>query len=188
MPDSRIFLANDRMGIVDAANFIGMDVSSGDFQLAKHFCPFGAVFHSDGGASRAFKFYPDTNSAWCFAGCGYFNPVKIIAMDRSITEPEAAEVILTETGYVEPTVEARWEAATAVVDTVDTDYLTEALKTYCARIEPDWVSRQFDPEVSTVLRKCLELSTLATTSAAAAEWLSKTKTVMHRVLKGQTDD
>lgn len=188
MADSRIFIANDRMGIMDAAKLVGMDVSSGDFQVAKHYCPFGTVFHLDGGASRAFKFYLETNSAWCFACSIYFTPTKLIALDRDLTEAEAAEVILEEIGYVEPTVEARWDAATAVKDIVDTDYLAEALKVYCARIDPNWESRQFDENVSKVLQACLELSPMANTTKLADEWLSTTKTVMSRVLIGEADD
>lgn len=167
---------------------LGMEVSSGDFQLAKHYCPFGAVFHIDGGASRSFKFYPESNSAYCFAGCGFFTPVKLIAMDRNLSEAEAAEVILTEIGYVEPTPEARWEAATTVTDSVDPDYLSEALKVYCARIDPDWEVDQFDDRIASTLQKCLELSALATTQQLAAEWLAKTKLVMRRVLIGDDND
>ena len=87
---SVIDLANERITIIEACNMLGMDVH--DFSIAslKVWCPFGHLYHSDGGTTKAMRIYPATNSAWCFACNLYFTPVKLIAMDRGIPDQQAA--------------------------------------------------------------------------------------------------
>lgn len=167
------------MDIVTACRFIGMgDVSS----MSKTYCPFGELMHEDGGRGKAFRVYPLTNSAYCFACSKAFRPCQLIATDRDVTEAEAAEIILEEVGYVAPDLDSRWEAATAQTVTVDRDGLASALKTACSRMSPDWSVRQFDTDIAETLRKCVAASRNVTTDEEAREWLSVTKQVMAKAL------
>ncbi len=176
----RIRLANEQMDIVAACIFIGMD----DMIAArsKTYCPFGELMHEDGGRSKAFRVYPETNSAYCFACIKAFRPCQLVATDRDITEAEAAEVILEEVGYVAPDVNSRWEAAVAEKVVVDRDGLATALKTACARFDPDWSVRQFDDDIAEVLRKCIAASRNVSTDEEARKWLDTTKQVMKKAL------
>lgn len=178
----RIQLANERMSIIEACRFIGMGL--GDFEIAsvKTYCPFGELLHEDGGRSKAFRVYPATNSAYCFACIKAYRPVSLVATDRDVPEAIAAEIILEETGYVAQNFQARWEAAQAQQTSVDRDALAEALKTYCARIEPDWESRQLDADIAEILRKCLTASRNVSSDTDAREWLAVTKQVMAKAL------
>lgn len=175
---SVIQLANERMTIIEACNSLGMDVM--DFSIAslKVWCPFGHLYHADGGTTKAMRIYPATNSAWCFAGCGYFTPVKLIAMDKGITEQQAAESILESTNYVPPDYESRWNALLDEKPAINTDDLTEALKIACSRMVPDWEERQFDEVVAHKLRQCLALLRKVRSEEDATKWLSTTKQIM----------
>lgn len=180
--NEKIKLANELMGIIEACRFIDMQI--GEFAIAsvKTYCPFGELMHEDGGRGKAFRVYPATNSAYCFA-CGRpYRPVSLIATDRDIPEFAAADLILEEKGYVAPDYEARWDAVTEEKQVTDVDSLASALKIACARMVLDWEDRQFDEHVASTLRKCLAASHKVTTEAEAREWLDKTKLVMSRVL------
>lgn len=178
----RIQLANERMSIIEACRFIGMGL--GDFEIAsvKTYCPFGELLHEDGGRSKAFRVYPATNSAYCFACVKAYRPVSLIAADRDVPEAIAAEIVLEETGYVAQDFQARWDAVSAQQTVVDRDALAEALKTYCARVEPNWEARQLDEDIAEILRKCLTASRNVASDSDAREWLAVTKQVMANAL------
>lgn len=179
---SSIELANERYSIIQACNKLGMDIPDFSFSSAKLYCPFGHLFHADGGQSKAFRVYPGTNSAFCFAGCGYYSPVRLIATDKGISEADAAESILEETNYVPPDFESRWNALMTEQATPNPDDLAEALKVACARMEPNWDERQFEEKVSIKLRQCLQLLPKVQTEEDATKWLSMTKQAMHITL------
>lgn len=179
---SAITTANEKVTINQACNIIGMDIPDFEFGNMKLWCPFGDLYHADGGQTRAFRVYPQTNSAYCFACGEYYSPVKLLAKANGVADEEAAEALLTHIGYVEPTVDARWEALMSTPVVVDHDALSEALKVACARMDPTWEDRQFEELVSTRFRKCLSLLAKVTTEEEATTWLSTTKTVMQRTL------
>jgi hypothetical protein len=177
-----IQVANERMSIIQACNELGMDIPDFSVKSMKVHCPFGHLFHADGGTSRAFAIYPGTNSAWCFAGCGYFTPVKLIAMDKGISEEQAAESILEQTSYVAPDYEARWNALLDTQITVNTDDLAEALKVACSRMVSDWDERQFETAVAQKLRQCLSLLPKVRSEEDASKWLAATKKIMQNAM------
>lgn len=174
--------ANERMSIVDACNEVGMDVFSNAGNYKFH-CPFGHLYHKDGGHAKSFRLYEDSNSAYCFACPMYFTPSKLIALDRDVSEDEAAQIILETTGYVAPALEDRWESARTVVQPpVDTSGLATALATYCRRIDPLWDVTQFDEPQATVFRRCVELTDTVRTEEDVTLWLEKTKAAMSKLL------
>lgn len=175
-------LANDRMTITQALAEIGAEVSLYG-TTTKTYCPFGHLYHSDMGASKAMRVYPDTNSAWCFAGCGFFSPVRVISLDKDLTEEAAANYILDVTGYVPDDYMSRWEALTKEKETVDTDSLAEALKVACSRMHPRWEEIQFDEAVSGKLAQCLSLLRQVRSAGDAEKWLRMTKEAMRLKLK-----
>lgn len=179
---SIVQLANERMTIIEACNELGMDVMDFSISSLKVYCPFGNLYHSDGGTTKAMRIYPATNSAWCFAGCGYFTPTRMLAMDKGVPEQAAAEFILERTNYVAPDFEARWEAISTEKPVPNTDDLTEALKVACSRMVPDWEERQFEDEVAHKLRQCLALLRKVQSEEDAALWLSSTKKIMQTTM------
>jgi hypothetical protein len=180
MPESKIGIANEEVSILKVCTALGMDIP--DFALTaekyKTWCPWGGIFHTDGGAAKAFMIYPATNTAHCFAGCGHFTPSKMKAMSMDISEEDAAALLLAEIGWLGEDLDARWEAAITKEEFVQTASLAEALKVYCARIEPQWESKQFEQQVASRLNQCLELLDNVSTSEQATRWLTVAKRVM----------
>ena len=178
----RIQLANSLMTITRACRFIGMQIGDFDVHSIKLYCPFGQDMHEDRGRGKAFRVYPDTNSAYCFACAMPYRPVSLVATDRGVTDAEAAEIILEEVGYVPQDYESRWDDITAKETLPDLEGLSQALMTACSRMSPDWEFRQLEPDVAATLRKCLEIRHSVHTEDEARKWLAGTKIAMQRVL------
>lgn len=177
-------LANDRVTIFQAFSLAGYDVgymaSSG-----KVYCPFGSMYHVDRGSTRAMKVYPNTNSAWCFAGCGYFDPVKLVATARDLTVEQAAEAILEDTGWVAPNYQDQWDALVNEPVTIDTADLAEALKVACSRMSVYWEDIQFEGGVAKMLTRCLSLLGKVRTAEDAQRWMSVAKEAMREALRSE---
>jgi hypothetical protein len=185
-PRELISLANSRMSITRVCNMLGVSVGDFTYGSIKTYCPFGQIWHTDGGTSKAFRIYAATNSCYCFAGCGMFTPVTLLAKARDQSPAEVAEWILAETGYVPPDYVSQWEALTSAPTEVDRDALSEALKYACAGMDPAWEDKQFEQPVAATFTACLALLPKVTTASEATTWLAATKTAMRRVLGGPT--
>lgn len=150
-----------------------LDVFVPDVQPGKShkiYCPFGHV-HIDHGLAKAMRVYPDTNSCYCFAGCGYFRPSSLAAQAWDVSVREAAERLLEEIGYQEPTAERETEAR------LDFSALSEALRMYCSSF-PGWDVLQYDSAVASALDRCLALLPAVSSADEAREWLEACKLVM----------
>lgn len=185
---SKFTIANELIGIATACQLIGMsEIDRFITSNVKAYCPFGDVAHSDGGYEKAFRIYPDTNSAYCFACGKAWTPVSLMADARDLTPAEAADVILELSGYVEPTVDSEWDALVNAPVVIDRPELAEGLKVYCSRIASDWEERQFEPTVSRVLTSCLELLPAVKTREDVTKWFNATKRVMTSILGDDRD-
>lgn len=178
-PAERRAEANARMTMSEALTIAGTDAYGG--YSGKIFCPFGDTMHADGGRERAMRNYGD--HAYCFAGCGSFTPVTMVALAMDLSRDDAAEWILERTGFVEPTWQARVAALQARVETVDTDVLAEVLREECRRLDPQWETRQYDEGVSRALARCLSILPDVKTAADARTWKQGVTTVMASVLR-----
>lgn len=179
---SVIATANAEVTIFQVADWIGMNVPETSASL-KTYCPFGEVSHSDGGTDTAFRFYRDTNSAYCFAGCGAFTPVRLAALAWDRGFKDVAEELLERIGHRPLDPAEAWEAAATYVAPVDLEALGSALKLYAERVEPRWQTRQYDEEVQQVLGRCFALLGSVRSGDDAARWLTVCKTVMGRALR-----
>ncbi len=149
-------------------------------------CPFGEMYHHDGGAEPAMRVYPDSNHLYCFAGCGAFGPVALVAHAFGLTRRAAARELLDRAGIRAPSWRKTWDQALAHREPLDTASLAQALQIFCRRLAPDWRVRQLDPPYSTVLARCIGLLEHVKDEQAAREWLDGCKTVMGRLLTNQT--
>lgn len=182
MDENPIALANDKVSISQALMMIGMDIPDYQYGSGKLYCPFGDLYHADGGTSKAFRVYPETNSAYCFACGEAFRPVSLLAKAKGISDADAAEGLLEAIGYVPPTIDSRWEALITTPQQIDREALSEALKLACSRMSPTWEVDQFDELIATRFRKCLELLSKVHTEEEATQWLTVTKAVMRKTL------
>jgi hypothetical protein len=176
-------IANKLMSIFEAYTLSsGIYVGEFEYGSPKMSCPFTGIYHND---ARSFRIYPQSNSAYCFACSIYYTPVKLISMSKDLSDSEAVEWILEHKGYVEPNFEDVWDSITSDDDEeMTTSYLAEALKTACARMDNDWNQKQFEPEVSGMLNRCLSLLPRVQNAQDSEKWLGASKVAMSRTLRG----
>lgn len=180
---SHINLANENTDIFMVLGLVGMFVAPVyDVHSIKVHCPFGDISHSDFGVERAMRIYPGTNSAYCFACQRLYTPVNIYASAKDIGFEEAASDLLRESGYQPRTLEEMWDSAQPKPQSPDLPMLGLALRVFCERIDPDWQTRQFEPDISSFLDSCLSLLSTVRSEQDAAEWLKGTKQVMKNCL------
>lgn len=175
-----VTVANEKVPITTVLSMLGVEVFDGSNRKIR--CPFGKVYHSDGGIDPAMRVYPETNSCYCFSCTQYFTPVGIASQALDMGLRDTAEMLLDRIGHRPLDPVKAWEQASKYEPAPDTAMLAEALKTYCRRISPDWPARQFEPEISYLLRRCLGLLDQVKTGKGAVLWLTLCKRVMHRSL------
>jgi len=176
---SLITQMNEEVVFAAVCRMVGMEVPDGipAGGSVKVHCPFG-FHHRDRGAEAAFRVYPDSNSGYCFAGCGYFSSVSLAATSWDCSLEDAARR-LQETFEIRST-QVSWEQAAQPVEepAVDTAALAQALHSFCSRTFPDWENAQFQPGPSDTLHKCLRLLGKVSSSEDAYKWLSVAKQAM----------
>jgi hypothetical protein len=183
-----VAVANEKVSIVTACRLFGVElpegVASGGRSRKVH-CPFGEIYHSDGGIAPAMRIYPDTNSAYCFSCAAYWTPVALAAKAMDSDRTSAALRLLDHVGYRPLSMAEQWRQVTEHQPELDKALLADALKTYCRRIDARWSSRQFEPAVAAVLTRCLALLDLVESGDDVELWLERCKTVMARTLHSQ---
>ncbi len=179
-----IAVANQQVPIAFACRLVGAAVDVDDVygKSVKIHCPFGDVHHSDGGAEKAMRIYPDTNSAYCFAGCGHFTPVRLVSHAWDRPQAEVAVDLLDQLGHRPLSLAEQFAGHETWNPPPDAGQLAEALKTFCRRIDPSWEDRQFEPLVAARLTQCLRLLDRVATDDDAQRWLAGVKQVMSQLL------
>src|SRR5215475_5734938 len=122
MSGSPVQLANRLVPMTIACRAAGLEVPDRD--AAKVHCPFGALYHPDGGHEAALRVYRD--HAWCFAEQEYFSPCKLTALVWDCTQDDAALRLLDLIGYKPVTYAQHWQAA-AREPVIDATALAQAL-------------------------------------------------------------
>ena len=182
-----IELANQEVSILVACQVVGMELRDeiSEQRSSKVHCPFGHLYHSDGGVDAAMRIYPDTNSAWCFSCSYYYTPVKLVARAFDTDQRTAANLLLDRIGYRSPDPRDVWHDVVDQAVPPDRLLLAEALKIFCRRVDPQWSARQYEPRCAGVLRRCLGLLDQVHTDGDAEQWLAGCKIVMLRLLQDQ---
>jgi hypothetical protein len=181
---SLVAVADDQVSILAACKLVGMQVSGlEDYgRSVKVRCPFGDVWHSDGGSEASMRIYTESNHAFCFSRCGYFTPVTLVAAAFDISRRAAAVELLQRAGIAAPTRAQAWARAVDCTPAPDTTALAEALKVFCSRQCTDWFTAQLDPAVADTLTRCLALLDLVGDDDGARRWLAGCKRAMqHRI-------
>jgi hypothetical protein len=176
-------IANEEIPIAAVCRILGMDMPDLAYMNSpKMYCPFSDL-HSDGGASKSFRTYADGNTAHCFACSKTWNVVTLYMDHTDQNYQDAARSLLEYFDIRTEDVDDRWQALIAPQTlTINTAELAEALKLYCARVDPQWEERQFEPAVSATFGACLNLLQSIATVEDVEKWRTATKKVMERVL------
>lgn len=185
--DNNIDKANQAVPVLKMLWALGCDIPAEVEKSWKFHCPFEAE-HSDQGKSKAARYYPETNTAFCFDSHDSLTPVKLTAWANDVSFEEAARQILDEQGikYKKQSYQERWEERKAEVHemvTFDTSYAVQALRDWL-NDDPEYVARQYDVDIRETLVYCLnvlnEMKTL--NPETVRQWLSISKNVMSKKL------
>jgi hypothetical protein len=132
--------ADEQVSIITVCQLIGMDeVADEGGRATKYHCPFAEFYHNNP-TEKAFRVYPETNSAFCFGGCGFFSPVMLYAKandfvtkDDKLRLRDAANALMKVVGYAEPSTSS-WDAlANPKPPAVNTAALGKALEMFTRR-------------------------------------------------------
>jgi hypothetical protein len=176
--------ANEHVSIITVCQMLGIELPD-DLTFSRGIkvgCPFGALYHSDGGVAPAMRVYQETNSAYCFSCSAYFTPVNLTAQALDVDRRTAALNLLDRIGHRTADPLTVWEQARKYEPDPDKALLADALKTYCRRIDSGWTTRQFEPKVATALTRCLSILDLVHSSEDVTLWLTRCKKAMTQVL------
>ena len=177
---SRVETANRIIPFARAAQWAGLWTRDDARERgSKVSCPF---CYDGGTRDPAFRIYPD--HGFCFAGCGPFSVVRLLAQSWELTPEEAAWKALEKHGWKPPTLENRWADAIREPEP-DRGYLAQALVLYCEGIEPAWAARQYEKPVADLLSQCLGLLPQVSTGPECELWLGTCKKIMFRCLREQ---
>lgn len=183
---SWIELANTTVKITDVLASIGIFVPAvaSNGTSKKISCPFGGIYHSDGGMEKTMRVFHASNSVFCFRCTKRYDPVSLTAELNDCSFFNAAMMLLEDADLAPKSLEQRWaEAVRPEIKELDLIALADALKIYCSGICSTWVTRQLDPEVGQKLNACLELLPSVKSSEGADKWLTVCKQVMRKVLE-----
>lgn len=155
----------------------GFDIPDpGSARSLKAHCPWGWT-HPDGGMEKSFRVYA-TNTAYCFAGCGFINPVRAAAMLWDVSEQRAAKEM-----------SARYHVATGDVDTAVEVMLTEPVVGHAELAEAlrRWVQVTYgdDTKAREALIRCVSVIELITSAADAATWWDKSRQWITAATEGE---
>lgn len=186
MVTSPVDIANEKVFIGSVLLQMGVDVpdsSSGASWKAN--CPFEDFYHIDRGRSKSLRVYFATNSAFCFAGCGYLTPVTLYALKTGLSRSEAAMLLLQANGLELPSIDDEIETLLAIKSSISKASLREALQIFCQKsVGGKWHSVQFNDDILTGLDNCLKILGKVNSEETARVWLEKSKQYMSDLLKG----
>ena len=183
MAKSLIETANEYVSISVVFNWLKIDVpESQSGTTFKVHCPFEEFYHIDQGRQKSLRVYYSTNSAFCFAGCGYMTPVSLFSQKTGLTNVESASFLLSKQGYDLPSLEQDMIILANQPTTINYSSLRQALQFYCSRIFVGWNTLQFEDFVLDAMSHCLELLDKVETETDANEWLNQSKTYLKEVV------
>jgi hypothetical protein len=178
--DVRIIEAvNAEVGLVKFLSDEGFDVADpGSGRSIKTHCPWRWL-HADGGAEKAFRVYA-TNTAFCFAGCGFFTPTRAAAMLWDVSEQRAAKEMAARYGVSVGDVDAAVELMLRDVDVNRADLL-DAMRR--------WVDVSFTGDdrdrARTALIRCASVADVIETADDAATWWDKSQELIRTAAQGK---
>lgn len=184
--DALVIRANDTADLRVMLNDLGADIPEDAVTSWKAHCPFGAE-HSDGGIEKAMRYYPESNSAYCFAAHGILTPVRVLALSEGISQHKAAQRLVGAAGirygWRERFREVQEEASRP--GTASPAYAITALH---VRIQthPNYLRRQFDDDFRAAWEGCMErLEGVGNEFDAFMGWVEGSVRVLAQVLESE---
>jgi hypothetical protein len=135
----------------------------------KQHCPWGWT-HADGGDEKAFRIYHG-NTAYCFAGCGYVDPIIFAMKQWDLSRLQAAKELAlrydVRAGDLESTIESLRRPSE-----VSPPELVDALRRW---VRGQWGDTPDHAAARTALIKCASVIEYVSGEASAAVWWERSQ-------------
>jgi hypothetical protein len=181
---------NPNESVVDIANRIvplrivlGMtNIYVSEFTYGKSIktrCPFADIYHLTEDAGKSMRVYSDTNTAFCYMGCGVLTPVSVYAKLNGVPYKAAAKFLLEKVGHKLKTFDEKWADAVNGVEPLNLQGYRDALNEICTSYSKgEWSSLKYSPSVSSSFSKLLEILDKASSYEDADRWLATARQLM----------
>lgn len=146
-------------------------------------CPYADIYHLTEDAGKSMRVYSDTNTAFCYMGCGVLTPVSVYAKLNGVSYKESAKFLLEKVGHKLKTFDEKWQDAVAGFEPLNLQGYREALTEMCIfHSEGEWGTLKYAPGVSAAFSKLLTVLDKATSYEDADRWLDKARLIMFNQL------
>jgi len=181
---SLVEIANKHISIWEVCRLVGVDFGGYYGTNSKLYCPFGNITHMDGGSTKAFRVYPATETAYCFGCSQFFDAVGLYSEFSDLSREEAADFLLTESGWKEETYEEKWDKLTKKTS-IDTSGLSEALDIYCLKLNPEWEVICIESPYREAYASVMGVLPYVRNFSDADKWMNAAKEKMRKVLTNE---
>lgn len=148
-------------------------------------CPYADMYHLNEDASKSMRVYSDTNTGFCYMGCGVLTPVSVHARLNDLSFKEAAFELLDLIGHKLKTLEEKWEEAAAPALSFSREGYRDALLERCISRTSNWTVLQYRDSIVASLSVLLEILDKADNDTQADSWLDTATKVMFKHIDGE---
>lgn len=142
-------------------------------------CPYADIYHLTEDAGKSMRVYSDTNTGFCYMGCGVLTPVSVYAKLNGMSYKDAAKFLLEKVGHKLKTFDEKWADAVSDYGPVNLQGYREALDEICFQYSNgDWVSMKYSSSISSSFSQLLSILDKAQSYDDADKWLGVAKQFM----------
>jgi hypothetical protein len=146
-------------------------------------CPYADIYHLTEDAGKSMRVYSDTNTAFCYMGCGVLTPVSVYAKLNGVSYKQSALFLLEKVGHKLKTFDEKWEDAVNAVQPLNLEGYREALNEMCLfYTDGEWNSLKYSSSISSSFSKLLEILDKAQSYEDADRWLEAAKKFLFKQL------
>lgn len=141
-------------------------------------CPYADIYHLNDDASKSMRVYSDSNTGYCYMGCGVLTPVSVYAKLNDLSYSIAAFRLLELIGHKLKSLDEKWQDAISEITELNREGYKAALLEMCSSHSAVWDELQYRTSISSNLSKMLDILDKATTEDQADRWLEVSSRVM----------
>jgi hypothetical protein len=151
-------------------------------------CPFADIYHLTEDAGKSMRVYSDTNTGFCYMGCGVLKPVSVYAKLNGVSYNVAAKFLLETVGHKLKTFDEKWQDAVSEDRPLNLEGYREALDEICFHhSQGQWGSIKYATLVSSSFSQLLSILGKAKSYEEADKWLEVAKKHMFKQIDKEID-
>jgi hypothetical protein len=139
-------------------------------------CPYADIYHLTEDAGKSMRVYSDTNTAFCYMGCGVLKPVSVYAKLNGVSYKDSAKFLLEKVGHKLKTFDEKWADAVSDTGPLKLEGYREALDEICLQhSQGQWGYLKYMSSISSSFSQLLSILDKAQSYDDADKWLDIAK-------------